>query len=202
MEQKGTPEGLQAEFAVLTELERKKPEGPKPFAGAAAAATSIFSIKDGWKKQQYQGSFTLYFGKVGPPGALPTLWKVLFMFPAAVDVYLLCLNSMSFLHVPTWPADREEILSNKTRCFAWEIPKQRYDLKLYIYLKIETVMAESSYLYYRGLKSSLIYIHYLYHAYIRLRTFFNPQEIFFFYATSIPWKAYWLGWIFNQTQFA
>lgn len=41
-------------------------------------------------------------------------WKVLLMFQAAVDMHLLCLNDLSFLHVPTWPVDCEKkILNNK-----------------------------------------------------------------------------------------
>lgn len=35
------------------------------------------------------------------------------MFPTAADIYLHCLNDVSFLHVPTRPADREEMLSSK-----------------------------------------------------------------------------------------
>lgn len=69
MEQRGTPEVLQAVFVVLPELERKKLEGPSPLP-QQLLPTLMSSVKGRWKRQQYQGSFAIHFAKVRSPEAL------------------------------------------------------------------------------------------------------------------------------------
>lgn len=112
MEQRGTPEVLQTVFVVLPELERKKWESPSPLPQQLLPPWCPVSRAD-----EKGNSIRAVLPSTLPKSALLepfwTLWEVLFVFPTAADIYLHCLNDVSFLHVPTWPADREEMLSNK-----------------------------------------------------------------------------------------
>lgn len=115
------------------------------------------------------------------------LWEVLVMFLTVADIYLHCLNNVSFLHVPTWAADREEMLSQQSYSLQQDALLEIFWSRDIIWncasiLKHLTGRVQWSYLEYRQQKSSLIFIHYLYYEYIRLCTFLCPQAVLELYA--------------------
>lgn len=124
------------------------------------------------------------------------LWEVLIVSPTVADIYFHCLNNVSFLHVPTWPADREEMLSQQSYSLQQDALLEIFWSRDIIWncasiLKQLTVRVQSSYLEYRRQKISVIFIHYLYYEYISLCTFLCPQAALELYAISVPWMAYW-----------